>query len=92
MPDPSRPIIALILTLDRATLLYTLPIAVGIALLVTVILFRERRAFELVSIFFLVVTAILGVTFLGSYFLFSIDPPRLDVVAWQPMHSLLGND
>ncbi len=92
MPDPSRPIVAVILSLDRATLLYTLPIAVGVALLVTVILFRERRAFELVSIFFAVVTAILAISFVGSYFLFSIEPPKIDVVAWQPLHSLLGND
>jgi hypothetical protein len=91
MPDPSRPIVAVIVSLDRATLLYSLPIAVGVALLVTVILFRERRALELVSIFLGVVVAILAVTFLGSYFLFSIDPPRLDVVAWQPIHPFLGD-
>ena len=92
MPDTSRPIVAVILSLDRATLLYTLPIAVGVALLITVILFRERRALELVSIFFAVVLAILAITFIGSYFLFSIDPPKLDVVAWQPTYPFLGND
>lgn len=89
MPDPSRPIVAVILSLDRTTLLYTLPIAVGVAFLVTVILFRNRRAFELVSIFFAVVIAILAITFVGSYFFFSIQPPKLDVVAWQPTFPFL---